>query len=161
MLGTAAGELVGALVTGVQALLSTLLEVGQNIVEGVWQGILSRTAKFQTDVMNFFKNIVAAVKKSLGIQSPSTVFFGIGENMALGLGKGFNDAIAGIGRDINDQASGLSKINMSATGAGGLAMAQAAAQPAAVINNTFYNTVAKDLDIDVLAYRVLERIQRG
>ena len=36
----------------------------------------------------------------LGIHSPSTVFAGIGENMALGLGNGFTAAMQGVGRTI-------------------------------------------------------------
>ena len=42
------------------------------------------------NVKGFFSGIVDGVKGILGIHSPSKVFAGIGENMALGLGEGWS-----------------------------------------------------------------------
>ena len=52
-------------------------------------------------VSNAFDGLVGGVKKLLGIHSPSRVFAGIGENMALGVGEGWDDNFANIKRDIN------------------------------------------------------------
>lgn len=68
-------------------------DIGSNIVKGVWSGIQGMSQWFSDQVGKFFNGIVSGAKKLLGIQSPSKVFAGIGENMAQGLGLGFQDEI--------------------------------------------------------------------
>ena len=75
-------------------------DIGSNIVKGVWAGITSMSQWFSDQVGKFFGGIVDGAKKLLGIQSPSKVFAGIGANMALGLGAGFNQEMDDIGRQI-------------------------------------------------------------
>ena len=69
--------------------LPDIIEVGKNIVRGVWEGIKAMGAWLGEKVSSFFSGIVDGVKGILGIHSPSRVFAGIGQNMALGLGQGF------------------------------------------------------------------------
>lgn len=71
-------------------------DIGSNIVKGVWSGIQGMSQWFSDQVGKFFNGIVSGAKKLLGIQSPSKVFAGIGENMAQGLGLGFQDEIQAI-----------------------------------------------------------------
>lgn len=71
-------------------------EIGTNIVKGVWSGITGMSQWFSDQVGKFFSGIVNGAKKLLGIQSPSKVFAGIGENMALGLGVGFQQEFADV-----------------------------------------------------------------
>ena len=52
-------------------------------------------------VGSFFGGIVDGIKGMLGIQSPSKVFAGIGGNMALGLGAGFEREMNGVAKRIN------------------------------------------------------------
>jgi hypothetical protein len=52
-------------------------------------------------VSGFVGGIVSNVKGVLGIQSPSTVFAGIGTNMSLGLGEGFTKAMNSVKDDMN------------------------------------------------------------
>lgn len=75
-------------------------EIGSNIVKGVWSGITGMTSWFNDKVGGFFTNIVDGAKNLLGIHSPSTVFAGIGQNMALGLGSGFSQEMDSINTDI-------------------------------------------------------------
>lgn len=51
-------------------------------------------------VTGFFNGIVDGVKGILGIHSPSKVFAGIGENMALGLGEGWNDEFDAVKKSV-------------------------------------------------------------
>ena len=81
--------------------------IGQAIVQGIWQGIQNAASWFTSQVKNFFGNIVSGVKRVLGIKSPSKVFASIGEMCALGLGVGFDDEISDVERDINRSVSGL------------------------------------------------------
>ncbi len=75
-------------------------DIGSNIVKGVWAGITGMSQWFSDQVGKFFGGIVDGAKKLLGIQSPSKVFAGIGENMALGLGVGFQQEFADVQRQI-------------------------------------------------------------
>lgn len=69
--------------------LPDIIEVGKDIVRGVWEGITALGLWLYDKVSGFFSGIVDGVKGILGIHSPSRVFAGIGQNMALGLGQGF------------------------------------------------------------------------
>ena len=69
--------------------LPDIIEVGKDIVRGVWEGITALGSWLYDKVSGFFSGIVDGVKGMLGIHSPSRVFAGIGQNMALGLGQGF------------------------------------------------------------------------
>jgi len=75
-------------------------DIGSNIVEGVWNGIQGMTSWIGDKVGGFFSGIIDGAKDLLGIRSPSKVFAGIGENMALGLGSGFSSEMKSINADI-------------------------------------------------------------
>lgn len=77
-----------------------VLGVGKSIVEGLWSGISSMGSWVADKVKGFASGIVDGIKGFLGIHSPSTVFAEIGDNMALGLGKGFGDSMKGVTEDI-------------------------------------------------------------
>jgi phage-related protein len=76
--------------------------VGNMIVDGVWQGMQQRESWFRSQVNTFFQNIVNSAKASLGIQSPSRVFAEIGRDMALGVGMGFEKEMPGVSNKIED-----------------------------------------------------------
>ena len=54
----------------------------------------------QDKIGSLFRSVINGAKKVLGIHSPSTVFAGIGENMGLGLGGGFTDAMRSVEEDM-------------------------------------------------------------
>ena len=81
--------LVDAIISAFLDSLPDIIEVGKDIVRGVWEGIKAMGAWLGEKVSSFFSGIVNGVKGILGIHSPSRVFAGIGQNMALGLGQGF------------------------------------------------------------------------
>lgn len=99
-LGKAAGQIIKAVVTGIIDLWANLLDVGGQIVAGIWDGINEKWAWLKEKVSGFFSGIVGGVKDLLGIASPSKVFAGIGENMALGLGQGFEGEMHDVQQDI-------------------------------------------------------------
>ena len=99
------------LVTGVLDMVATIIdtlvdsipdiiEIGKDIVRGVWAGIKAMGSWIKEKVTGFFGGIVDGVKGVLGIHSPSRVFAGIGEYMALGLGEGWDDEYSNIKRGI-------------------------------------------------------------
>jgi hypothetical protein len=63
-----------------------MIEVGQNIARGIWQGLSSMTNWFKLLLTGWVNaNIPYAVRKILGIASPSKVMMGIGKNITEGL----------------------------------------------------------------------------
>ena len=92
--------IIAAIVKGFVAGTSQILEVGKNIVRGIWNGISAMGDWIWEKVTGFFNGIVDGVKGILGIHSPSKVFAGIGENMALGLGEGWNDEFDAIKKSV-------------------------------------------------------------
>ena len=93
-------QIISAIVSGIGAGLGAIVDIGKSIVEGVWNGISAMGSWIKEKVSGFFGGIVDGVKGLLGIHSPSTVFAGIGDNMAAGLGKGFESTIGGVTKDI-------------------------------------------------------------
>ena len=114
-----------------------IFEVGKNLIVGLWDGIVSMGTWLWEQIKGFFGGIVDGVKNFLGIHSPSTVFAGIGENMAAGIGEGFADQIRAVGR--NMQASiptpDMSFSSLAAGMVNGMqtAMAGGTAQPATIV----------------------------
>lgn len=100
-IGQAAGEIIGTLVNGVVGLATEIWNVGKNIVEGVWQGMLNAGDWLLQQIRGFFQGIVDSAKRALGIASPSKVFANeIGKNMALGIGVGFTSTMDNVERDM-------------------------------------------------------------
>lgn len=130
-------QIITAIVTGIGNLMGGIIDVGKSIVTGIWEGITSMLSWLTDKVTGFFGGIVDGVKNFLGIHSPSTVFAGIGENMAAGIGEGFADQIRAVGR--NMQASiptpDMSFGSLAAGVVNGMqtAMAGGTAQPATIV----------------------------
>lgn len=77
------------------------LEVGKNIVSRIWQGIKGAWEDLKAWFSKAWNDLVGNVKETLGIHSPSRVFAGIGKNMALGVGEGWEDEFGNIQHDID------------------------------------------------------------
>lgn len=92
-------------------------EIGKDMVRGLWEGIKSMGTWLIEKFSNFVDSIVESVKGALGIHSPSRVFAGIGENMALGLGEGWDDEYGNIKRSIaSGMDFGTASVNFGASG---------------------------------------------
>lgn len=77
-------------------------QIGQNIIEGIWNGIKNMASWLIGKITGFFGDVVSSVKRFLGISSPSKLFADvIGKNMALGVGEGFENEFGTVARDIN------------------------------------------------------------
>ena len=94
-------EIVTSIVNGFKNMFSRFVDIGKDIVTGIWDGIKSMGQWISDKVSGFFGGIVDGIKDMLGIHSPSLVFTGIGENMAAGLGVGFEKAFDSVEKQIN------------------------------------------------------------
>lgn len=93
-------RLVETIVRGFLANVKSYWDIGKSIVDGIRKGITEQWQRLKADVSNLFTGLVDWIKKLLGMHSPSTVFAGIGTNMAKGIGAGWQDTIGDINRDI-------------------------------------------------------------
>ncbi len=80
-------------------------KLGKDIIDGVWDGLKKSWTNLTSWFTDAWDGLVGGVKNLLGIHSPSRVFAGIGENMALGLGEGWDDEFSKIKKDIDGSMS--------------------------------------------------------
>ena len=112
-------QIITAIVDGIGALMGSIVDIGKNIVEGIWDGIKGAADWLVGKVTGFFDDIVGGVKNFLGIASPSKVFAEIGDNMALGLGKGWDSEYDKIRKDIeNGMDFGTADVDFASSGLG-------------------------------------------
>lgn len=124
-------EIITAIVNGFSNGMPDIIEIGKNIVSGLWDGIESMASWISDKVSDFVGGIVDGVKGVLGIRSPSRVFAGIGENMALGLGEGWDDEYGRISKNIKSGLDfGTASVDFASSGLG--------LSSAGIINNMGY-----------------------
>ena len=70
----AAKGLFDAVVNGVSGLPSKMMDVGKNIVSGIWNGISSGWDWLKGKVADLANSLLSSAKSALGINSPSTKF---------------------------------------------------------------------------------------
>ena len=91
---TAALNLVNGIVNTVRELPQNMLNIGKNLVKGLWNGITGMGSWLWSKVTGFFNAIIDGIKSVLGIHSPSRVMNKeVGRFMALGLGEGFEETL--------------------------------------------------------------------
>lgn len=95
-------RLVETIVRGFLAAVKSYWDIGKSIVDGIRQGITEQWQRLKSDVSNLFTGLVSWIKNLLGIHSPSRVFADIGQNMAAGIGAGWDDTIGDINRKIGE-----------------------------------------------------------
>lgn len=83
--------LVSAIGQAVPAIISALASLGQQMINGLVNGIKNMAGKVINIVKDVIGGAVNFAKGLLGIKSPSRVFMGIGSNTILGLVKGIGN----------------------------------------------------------------------
>jgi hypothetical protein len=77
-----------------------MYEIGGDLLKGIGEGITANIGKLKDKIVNAGKKIIDGFKDVFGIHSPSKVFADeIGNNLALGVGVGFEDTMS----DVKDQ----------------------------------------------------------
>lgn len=90
--GTEIPKFVSSVMSFIGELPGKMLEVGDNIVKGIWDGINGAVDWLHDRISDFCSGIVDGFKKKLKIHSPSVLFADIiGKNLALGIGQGFTE----------------------------------------------------------------------
>lgn len=89
------------LVNKVMEIPGKMLEIGKNIVEGIWNGISGATSWLWDQIAGFCSGIVDGIKEFFGINSPSTLFRDeVGIYMAQGIGVGFSSEMNAVNEEM-------------------------------------------------------------
>ena len=87
--GSKVADFVGDVIEGFKKLPGAMLDIGENIVKGIWNGMKSMSVWLKDKVFDFFGNLIPGwAKKVLGISSPSKVFARYGRFIVEGLAVG-------------------------------------------------------------------------
>lgn len=83
-----AQDLVDTIVEKIGELPSAMLEIGKNIVEGIWNGISGMFSWIGEKISSFCSGLLTGFKDALGIHSPSRITAEYGEFLDMGLING-------------------------------------------------------------------------
>lgn len=76
-----------------------VMEIGKNIVQGLWNGISNMSKWIGEKIKGFGKGVLDGLKNFFQIKSPSRLTRDvIGRNLALGIGAGFDDEMSTVAR---------------------------------------------------------------
>ena len=97
----AAQNLVNGIWNTICELPGKMLNIGGDLVRGLWDGISNVTDWVLDKIRGFGSSILNGIKSFFGIASPSKLFEEqIGKNLALGVGEGFSDSMKDISKQM-------------------------------------------------------------
>ena len=108
-----------SIVNGFKDLPDKLVNIGTNIVQGLWNGINNAKDWILDKIKGFGDAVLSGLKSFFGIASPSKVMRDqVGVFLAQGIGVGFTDEMEKVSRDINNsiprEFDVQSKVNIDA-----------------------------------------------
>ena len=110
----AAVQLKDGIVNKIKEIPSKVQEIGRNIVEGLWNGIVNAKDWVVGKVGEFASGILDGMKKALGVNSPSTITtaFGefVGQGIPIGLQKTWGMIKSSVGKTGNLVSKGFNKV---------------------------------------------------
>lgn len=117
-------EIVGKIGEGLRAGISSVVSIGRNIVEGIWNGISNALGWIKSKITGWVGNVMSFIKRLFGISSPSKwAEDTIGLNLAAGIGVGFEKGMGDVEdmmrRSIPTVGSLMGNMNFSGAAASG------------------------------------------
>ncbi len=88
--GDIVSKIINIMVARVRERITDFVNAGRAIVDGLKGGISSTIGELSDWMAEQMENLTNSVTSTLGIQSPSRVYAGIGKNMMLGLAQGIS-----------------------------------------------------------------------
>lgn len=96
-----AQDVYHSIVDTIKEIPSQMLDIGKNIVKGIWDGITGMAGWLKEKIGGFASGVVKGFKGALGIHSPSRVMKKeVGQYTAQGFGIGFIDEMDNVNKDI-------------------------------------------------------------
>lgn len=117
-------QIISSIVSGLKSGVSSIASVGSDLIRGLWNGISDMASWIYSKISGFGESVLSSLKSFFGIASPSKVMADVvGKNLALGIGKGFEDNIGAVNDEItsamNFDAANIN-VNARSNGVGGV-----------------------------------------
>ena len=94
-------QIITGIVNGFKSGIGEFANVGIDMLKGLWNGMWSWAGNLYGKIKDLCNNIVDKFKSAFGIHSPSKVFADqIGDNLALGIGEGFEKTMGEVSQDM-------------------------------------------------------------
>ena len=120
--------IIAAIAGGFVKGFSKIKGTGSDLVRGLWDGIKDMGSWLKEKIKGFGESILGGLKDFFQIRSPSRLMADVvGKNLALGIGKGFEDNIAGVNKQITGAMnfdSGVGVVGSMGARAGGVVVNQ-------------------------------------
>lgn len=101
------------LINAVKSLPGKFADIGKNIVEGVWNGIVGMKNWITSKVTGFFNGILDGVKSVFGIHSPSRVFRDeVGKWIPAGVEVGIEQEMPNLRRTLDNEMASLTDVEV-------------------------------------------------
>lgn len=114
-------EIVESIASGFKDSWPEILEIGKDIVRGLWEGIQSLAGWIGEKVTGFFDGLFEGAKEQEEIHSPSKKWAEIGKYDALGFGAGWDSEFSDVKRGITSGMNfGTSHVDFASSGFGKL-----------------------------------------
>lgn len=98
---SSAVKLVSQVFSTIAKLPGMMVDIGANIVKGIWNGISGMASWLWNKISGWCSSIFDNIKNFFGIHSPSKLFADkIGKMLGLGLGEGFDDSLSSVYKDM-------------------------------------------------------------
>lgn len=97
-----------------EELPKNIVEVGENLIKGLWEGINNMVDWLGTNISGFVNGVIDGFKTGFDEHSPSKVAFEIGDFFTLGLANGISDRFGDIYRMITDFSDDVSSTKLYA-----------------------------------------------
>ena len=109
-------KLLNAIVDTVKGIPSKMLDIGKNIVEGVWNGINGATQWIKDKISGWVGNVTDFLKNLFGIHSPSTLMRDeigkwLPEGMAVGIDKNAKSVLSSM-KNLATETVGVARDNL-------------------------------------------------
>jgi len=112
-------EIIDAIVDGFVEAWPEIVEVGKDIVRGLWEGIQSLAGWIGEKVAGFFDGLFEEAKEHEEIHSPSKKWAEIGKYDALGFGAGWDSEFRNVRRGITSSLDfGTAHVGFAESGLG-------------------------------------------
>lgn len=106
--GAQAGKkLLDSVVNAVKGLPGEMVNIGSNLVKGLWNGINDMVGWIGNKIKSFGSGVLDGIKNFFGIHSPSRVFYWIGEMLTQGLGNAIGDGTKAVVKKTKNMASNV------------------------------------------------------
>ena len=116
----AVAQFANDIIAAFQALPAKMMEIGGQIIDGLWNGIKAKWESVKSGVAGIGSSISSSVKSVLGIHSPSTVMHEVGVNIMEGLQNGMESmrgsvagTAVGTAGDVENAMSGLDQLGQN------------------------------------------------